>query len=117
MVTALILSLLLAWSDERAEVERLAPKYGGKTEVVLWDRTRVDILTPEYAIEVDYAKPGKHFECVGQATYYAIVAHRKPGIILLRRGKEDDERIHRTQVVCAKYGIMLWVEDAEGGGG
>ena len=104
-------------ADERAEVRRLAPKYGADPdkdiEVRQWDGTRVDILTPKFAIEVDWAKSGKHFEAIGQALYYAIVTDRRPGIILLRRGSDDDRFIHRTQAVCSRYGIRLWVEDVE----
>jgi hypothetical protein len=42
---------------------------------------RIDCLTAEYAIEVDYVD---HWaESVGQALYYASATKRKPGIILL----------------------------------
>lgn len=39
----------------------------GKMEVVLKDKTRIDCLTAEYAIEVDFAKKGA--EGIGQALY------------------------------------------------
>ena len=42
---------------------------------------RVDCLSPEYAIEVEWAQ---HWaEAVGQSLYYAGATNRKPGIILL----------------------------------
>ena len=42
-------------------------KMGGKTEVVLKDRTRIDCLTDKYAIEVDFAN--KWAESIGQSLH------------------------------------------------
>mgnify|MGYP000707675155 CR=1 FL=1 len=42
---------------------------------------RVDCLSPEYAIEMDWAE--KWAEAVGQSLYYARATERDPGIILL----------------------------------
>lgn len=41
----------------------------GKTEYVLPDRTRIDCLTDNYAIEVDFAE--KWYQAIGQSMYYA----------------------------------------------
>lgn len=103
--------------SERYHQYRLASKYlggaipesGRNVEVRLWDGTRVDLLSDEYAIEIDFARGGKHFEAVGQSLYYGLVTGRKPGIILLM-GSGDERFVYRTQVVCARYGISLWVE-------
>ena len=51
---------------------------GGITEFVLSDRTRVDCLTNEYAIEFDFAD--KWAEAIGQSLYYAEMTGKKPGI-------------------------------------
>ena len=59
----------------------LCDALGGEMEVVLSDRTRVDCLTEEYAIEVDFAK--KWAESVGQALYYAKITGKKPAIGLI----------------------------------
>lgn len=114
-VTCWILVALpsLATADELAECRRLAPKYNAKLEARLFDGTRVDLLTADYAIEVDYAKSGKHFEAVGQALYYAIVTGKKPGIILLVRSEKDLRFVYRTQAVCARHNIRLWVEKVQ----
>jgi hypothetical protein len=40
---------------ERWYQEQWCEAMGGQTEVVLPDKTRVDCLTDEYAIEVDFA--------------------------------------------------------------
>jgi len=86
----------------------LAAKYNAKREVVLWDRTRVDLVTDEYVFEIDFAK--KHYEAVGQSLWYAIVTDKKPAIILLAVPRDDDRFVYRCQAVCAKHGIKLFVE-------
>lgn len=92
--------------------ERLAQKYGAEVEVRLPDESRVDLLTPEYAIEVDWAN--KWAEGIGQALYYGLVTERKPAVLLLTRDRDDKLYVVRCQVVCAKYGIKLLVEPTHG---
>lgn len=97
-------------ATEAEHAEQLAHKLQGETEVRLWDRTRVDILTEEYAYEVDWAS--KWAESIGQALYYSELTGKKPGIILLSK-KTDGRFIYRAQTVCAKHNIKLsvrWVE-------
>lgn len=97
------------FADERSEVARLATKYNSQVEAVLWDKSRVDLLSDTYAIEADWAY--KWSEGVGQALYYSIVTDRKPGLLLLTKDASEDARfIYRAQTVCAKHGIRLWVE-------
>lgn len=110
----ILVALLLAsvaGAGERAEVQRLAPAYDARPEVVAWDGSRVDLLNDRYAIEVDWAS--KWQQAVGQAMYYAILFDREPGIILLRRSAEDTRFIYRCQAVCVRIGIKLWVEDTK----
>lgn len=45
----------------------------GIKEYRLPDKTRVDCLTEEYAIEIDFAKSGKVFEGISQALYYVCL--------------------------------------------
>jgi hypothetical protein len=54
---------------------------GMELEHILPSGGRVDCLSADYAIEVDYAD--KWAEAVGQSLYYAAATHRQPGIILL----------------------------------
>jgi len=97
--------------DENDASDKLAGRYNGKREVILWDETRVDLLTPTHAIEVDWAKGSKWAEAIGQALYYAELTGKKPGIILLTEDPRADRRfIFRCQTVCSKYGIRLWIE-------
>ena len=53
----------------------------GIKEYVLPDKTRVDCLTNEYAIEFDYAK--KWAESVGQSLYYAEKTGKKPAVAII----------------------------------
>ena len=77
---------------------------GGKIEYVLKDRTRVDCLTNEYAIEVDWAK--KWAEGVGQSLYYAEMTNKKPAIALIV-GSNDQRYIKRVEVLSKKLNIKL----------
>ena len=110
-----IIALLFTPLDELAEAQRLAPKYSAEVEVQLWDRSRCDLLSDEYAIEIDWAsKPLKWAEAVGQSLYYAELTGRKPAIILLVEDRERDmKNVYKCQTVCARVGIRLFVEEIE----
>ena len=53
----------------------------GKTEHVLPDRTRVDCLTDNHAIEFDWGK--KWHEGIGQSLYYALQTEKRAGVVLI----------------------------------
>ena len=79
----------------------------GHEEVVLDDRSRVDIITNEHAIEIDYAN--KWAEAVGQSLFYALKTNKKPGIVLiLKDNKNNNNYIKRTKLVSNQYDITLW---------
>lgn len=62
---------------------------GGIAEFRLADGARVDCLTDEYAIEHDFGKGGKPYECLGQAQYYARETGRIGVCVLIRRRGQD----------------------------
>ena len=108
MVSAAVLALCLV-ASETDECKRLAPKYEAKVEYRLWDGSRVDLLTPRYAIEVDWAP--KWAEGIGQCLYYAELTNRKPALMLLVKDvKAERHHIYRAQTVCAKHDIRLILE-------
>ena len=76
----------------------------GKIEYILKDRTRVDCLTNDYAIEVDWAK--KWAEGVGQSLYYAEMTNKKPAVALIV-GNNDQKYIKRVEVLSKKLNIKL----------
>jgi len=87
----------------------LAAKYQGLPEYRTVDGSRVDVLTDEYAIEVEWAK--KWPEAIGQALLYGVVTGRRPAVILLLRDKpSEDKYFLRCATACAAAGITLWTE-------
>jgi len=94
----------LAHMNEVAWSAKIAKEIGGQAEVRTPDGSRVDILTDEYAYEVEWAH--KPFEAVGQAVYYGLAFNRKPAVILLMR--PDQEKYYlRCLVLCAELDVHL----------
>jgi hypothetical protein len=80
-----------------------------KVEYILEDKTRVDILTEEYAIEVDFAY--KYTEAIGQSLYYSILTKRKAGILLVLKSDKDLKYLQRLMriIVEKKLDIRVWI--------
>ena len=96
----------LVWSRWLATQMGLEPEKA--CEVKTFDGSRVDILTLEFAYEVEWSHKWK--EAIGQSVLYGIETNRRPGIILLSRGK-DMKYLHRCQIVCTKLNIHLRVQE------
>jgi len=112
-VAVLLLCVLGARGGELDEARRLAPKYRAETEVVLSDGSRVDLLSDEYAIEVDWAP--KWAESIGQSVHYGLLTGRKPAVILLLRDPVHEwPELVRAARVCGHLGIALFVEQVKG---
>ncbi len=69
----------------------------GEVEYRLPDRTRVDCLTEEYAIEFDWAK--KWAESIGQSLYYAEMTGKRPAVAIIVKSPKDDRYIERIKKV------------------
>lgn len=69
----------------------------GQREYVLPDKTRIDCLTDEYAIEFDYAK--KWAESIGQSLYYAKKTGKKPAVAIILKQASDKKYIQRINDV------------------
>ena len=67
----------------------------GEIEYVLPDRTRVDCLTEEYAIEFEWAK--KWAESVGQSLYYAKMTNKRPAVAIIIKSPKDKKYIERIK--------------------
>ena len=67
----------------------------GIKEYVLPDKTRIDCLTDEYAIEFDYAK--KWAESIGQSLYYAKKTGKKPAVAIIIDDEKDLKYIQRIR--------------------
>jgi hypothetical protein len=67
----------------------------GIIEYRLPDRTRVDCLTDEYAIEFDYAK--KWAESIGQSLYYSKMTGKAPAVVLILTSLNDYHYVKRVE--------------------
>lgn len=110
LCTALVLLCTSAYA-KRAHYEKeyqdlWCSERGGMTEVVLFDKARVDCLLVEerIAVEVDFAD--KWAEGIGQALYYGIITGARPYVLLIsENGDADNKYISRLAVVAAKHNI------------
>jgi len=86
---------------------QLCDKLDGVMEKTLADRTRVDCLTSNYAIEVDFSK--KWAESIGQSLYYAEMTGKKPAIGLIVGDTATEERhLRRVEIMAEKYDIKIF---------
>ena len=89
----------------------------GQTEYKLLDKSRVDIITKEHAIEVDFAN--KFYESVSQALYYALMTDKNPGIVIIVEDvKKDQKYISKLLYIVDNlnskgYNFSVWVIDKE----
>lgn len=85
-----------AWCDKR----------GGVMEYKLNDKTRVDCLLPNLAVEFDFAN--KWAECIGQALYYGRQTNRQPAcVLIMENGEKDLKYLKRLRRAAYKKGVNL----------
>ncbi len=94
---------------EKVYQEFWCHRKGGRTEVTLSDRTRVDCLTKTYAVEVDFAR--KWAEALGQALYYGAKSGKKPGILIIIEKTSEVRFLKRLYFAIEEYHlpIQVWV--------
>jgi hypothetical protein len=122
VVGALLLALLLAANaqakhryKEEYYQKKWCEAHGGTTEYVLPDRTRVDCLTEDHAIEFDFGY--KHYESMGQAIKYGMATGQRPGIVLIiETGRDAKKWVELQEVVIflrERFGLRIdtwWME-------
>lgn len=75
-------------------------------EYKLNDKTRVDCLTKDLAVEVDFAP--KWAECVGQALYYGKMTNKQPAcVLIMERGEKDLKYLKRLRRAAYRKGVDL----------
>jgi hypothetical protein len=79
----------------------------GIQEYTLKNKVRVDCLTNEYAIEMDWAR--KWYEGLTQAMYYAMKTNKKAKLVLIR-DKNDQKYIDRAKEVIEFYDLPVDLE-------
>ena len=111
-ITVIIVSVFMGCTEKKKYKEKyyqtlLCDDLNGVMEQSLLDRTRIDCLTDEYAIEVDFSK--KWAESVGQSLYYAEMTGKKPGVGLIVRDNAQDKRhMKRLRILAQKYHIKIF---------
>lgn len=120
MIKKILLGLFcLTVFSVSAEAKRFLPEqyyqqewcneHRGSMEYRLPDGSRVDCLTEDYAVEVDFAS--KWAESIGQSLYYANWTAKKPGVVLIIEKKSDFRHYYKIRKICDIYGIKLWYTD------
>lgn len=77
----------------------------GRKEAVLWDLTRVDCLSKDYAIEFDFAK--KWAESAGQALYYSKMTGKAPAVVLILNSITDYRYVKRVERIDRGIKVFL----------
>lgn len=77
----------------------------GKREFMLWDLTRVDCLTKDYAIEFDFAK--KWAESAGQSLYYSKMTGKLPAVVLILTKLSDYRYVKRVERLDSGIKVFL----------
>ena len=101
--------------SEDDHVKEWCTKNNGEMEHSFKDRTRVDCLTRTHAVEFKLAEEWQEVvRSVGQVIHYARMAERRPGIVLVVRGKSEckwAQRLEEDLKGVSVYGnpIKLWV--------
>jgi hypothetical protein len=86
---------------------------GGQIEVTLIDRTRVDCLTEDYAIEFDFAR--KWAEAPIQALHYARLTKKFAGVVIICKKFRDKEKLQRLRanIQFWRLPIRVWTINCE----
>jgi hypothetical protein len=72
--------------NENEHADFIQTLIGGVREYSV-ESGRIDLLTDEYAFEIEWANKWK--DAIGQAIWYGLQTNKKPGIILLLKSKEN----------------------------
>jgi len=74
---------------------------------------RIDLLSDDYAIEVDQLE--NYHEAIGQALHYARETGKKPGIaiFIMDPKKGDHEKLKYLIRLCNYYKIKVWFINEE----
>jgi len=67
------------------------------------DKSRIDCLTKDYAIEYDFSD--KWAEAIGQSLHYGLIARKKPGVVLI--GSQSDAGYKRAWNVIRSYNLPI----------
>ena len=75
-------------NHERFYQEEWCGEHKGIIEHILPDKTRVDCLLHDYAVEVAFS--GKHHQALGQSLFHAQMTGRFAGVLLIMEHPEQE---------------------------
>ena len=107
LLVFLIPKYALAKKNERYYQTIHCNKLNGQIEYRLKDKTRIDCLTENEAIEHDWAK--KWAECLGQALYYGAKKEKIPVCVLIGSKKEFDKFSSKIEFTSNYYKLPIKV--------
>jgi hypothetical protein len=102
---------VLSYAAERDYVTKLCPRWGGQAEVILVDKTRVDCITKNHAIEFEFAKKWK--EAIGQSLHYSLLTGKKPKIVMICEKQGDVRYVSRTINIIVAYKLPIELDTIE----
>jgi hypothetical protein len=85
--------------------EKWCGEKGGKSEVVLPDKTRCDCLTGSHAIEFDFGN--KWAEAIGQSLYYSFQTGKRAGIVLIIEHKKSYKYWIRLNSIIKHFNLPI----------
>lgn len=80
-------------------------KHGGILEYELNDKSRVDCLLPDMAVEFDFAR--KRDECLGQALRYSAYTKKPPACCLIIEKKKDYKYYYQLRYTIQKKDLNV----------
>lgn len=92
--------------SEKAYRDEWCSRFNGETEVTLNDRTRVDCITENYVVELDFA--AKWAECLGQALHYADLTGKRGACVLIIEHGKDWKHFKKLRHTARKHNIKAW---------
>lgn len=94
------------YQPEKVYQKEWCDRFHGVTEYRLSDKTRVDCVTKNYAVEFDFAN--KWAEAIGQSLYYGIMTSKKPAVVLIIEKPSDFRYYYQIKKVADNIHFTLW---------
>ena len=99
--------ILNVYGSENTINNQWCKKMNGISQFTTKDRTYVDCLTDEYAVETEYDYNWK--EAVGQSLHYAETTDRKAAILLIQRSSSKKNYLSELNRVIQKFDLPIKV--------
>lgn len=108
MLAALLIAPFTTFPSSMNEKEYVIQHCSGQVEQVLSDKTRVDCLTDDYAVEYDYDH--NWAEAVGQSLHYAAMTGKRPAVVLITTPEREAKYVGRVRQISEMYCLKIEIE-------